>query len=389
MKVLFCHDGPIKKDEKGNFYGIAHNNEMFKRYYTLGNELSVAMRVKHVSQSEMSERQSQITVSPFEVIECFNTSSLKGRLIHRKQNRKILENAVLNSDYIVARIPSVIGFIAIDVAKKHNKPYLIEVVACPWDAFWNHSLIGKIVAPYMYTATKKRVKQAKHVVYVTNAFLQKRYPTKGEQINCSNVILKNTDSVVLEKRLEKIHGMQNEKKIIIGTTAAVNVRYKGQQYIIEALGELKKQGINHFEYHLVGDGDKSFLQSVAIKNDVEDKVLFLGALKHSEIFDWLDTIDLYAQPSRQEGLPRALIEAMSRGLPSFGADTAGIPELLENKYVFSNSKNNIKEIIEILRSYDEFSFLNQSKRNYMESKKYNAEVIEARRSSFFERFKNA
>ena len=49
--------------------------------------------------------------------------------------------------------------------------------------------------------------------------------------------------------------MQKSSKIVIGTAAAVNVKYRGQQYVIEALGELKKQGITNYEYHLVGGGE--------------------------------------------------------------------------------------------------------------------------------------
>ena len=238
-------------------------------------------------------------------------------------------------------MPSTIGFLAIDYAKKYKKPYLVEVVACPWDAFWNHSFKGKLFAPYMYYSTKRRVRNAKYVVYVTNEFLQKGYPTNGQNTNCSNVALMEFDNNVLGKRLDKIKSMQEASKIIIGTTAAVNVRHKGQQYVIKALGKLKKQGIANYEYQLIGGGNQSYLKTIAEKYDVLEQVKFLGPVPHNEVFDWLDTIDIYVQPSRQEGLPRALIEAMSRGLPAFGANTAGIPELIEDEFIFSNTRNNI------------------------------------------------
>src|SRR5690606_15570335 len=120
----------------------------------------------------------------------------------------------------------------------------------------------------------------------------------------------------------------SQNKIIIGTTAAIDVKHKGQQYVIEALGELKKNGYTKFEYHLVGGGDPAYLKSIAKRHNIEENIHFLGTLPHNKVFEWLDNIDIYVQPSRQEGLPRALIEAMSRGLPAFGANTAGIPELL-------------------------------------------------------------
>jgi glycosyltransferase involved in cell wall biosynthesis len=388
MNVLFCHDGPLKRDENGKFYGIAHNNSTFKRYYVLGEKLNVAIRVNEVLKKEAILLFSQISISPFHVFKCPNLLSLKGLLTQKKKAKKIVNLAIENSNFVIARLPSMIGFLAVDLAKSKNKPYLIESVACPWDGYWNHSLKGKLVAPFMYFATKKRIKNAPYVLYVTNEFLQKRYPTTGKSIGCSDVALPVFNDSILNARLKKINSLKPNDKIIIGTTAAVNVKYKGQQYIIKALGKLKKQGITNYEYQLVGAGDQSFLKSMAKKYNVSKQVVFLGALPHNKVFDWLDSIDLYVQPSRQEGLPRALIEAMSRGLPAFGAKTAGIPELLEPKFIFSNTRKNIIEICNILKTFDKEMMLIQAKRNFEEAKNYDSNVIEKRRKAFFSLFKN-
>ncbi|SIS82813.1 glycosyltransferase [Salimicrobium salexigens] len=389
MRVLFCHDGPLKKDENNSYYGTAHNDETFKRYYNIANELTIAIRVNEISEDAANNKLSKITVSPLEVIRISDLSSLKGALFRKSEVKRKIKKAVKNSDYIVVRLPSLIGYLSFDEAKKQNKPCLVELVACPWDAFWNHSLIGKGVAPFMYYSTKKRVKKASHVIYVTNEFLQRRYPTKGINVNCSNVSLKRIDDSILEKRLDKITEMQNEQKIIIGTTAAVNVKYKGQQDIIQALGKLKSQGITNFEYQLIGGGDQSYLKAIAKRFDVEEQVIFLGPLSHSEVFDWLDRIDIYAQPSKQEGLPRALIEAMSRGLPAIGAKTAGIPELIDSKHIFSNTKNNIDEIISMLLSFEKKTLIEEAIKNFNEAKNYQKEIIETRRKEFFSKFRDS
>ena len=128
---------------------------------------------------------------------------------------------------------------------------------------WNHSWKGKLVAPFMWYVTKKMVKNAPYVLYVTNDFLQRRYPSTGRTINCSNVALPTLDESVLDARLQKIKQMTKNKPVVIGTTAAVDVRYKGQEYVIQAIAELNKQGYN-YEYRLVG-GDKARLQSIAEK----------------------------------------------------------------------------------------------------------------------------
>lgn len=387
MRVLFAHDGPIQRDEYGNFYGIAHNDDTFRRYYRIAEKIAVVIRVKDIDKVSAVKKYSKISVSPFEVIESPNISSVKGMIIKRYEAKKIIKKEVMESDFVIARLPSVIGFLAIDYARKYNRPYFVEMVACPWDAYWNHSVLGKIIAPIMYQNTRKRVKKADYVLYVTNEFLQKRYPTLGLSVNCSDVALMDFDDSVLNKRLKKISNMNADSKIVIGTTAAVDVKYKGQRYIIEAMGRLKKQGVSNIEYQLVGGGDQEYLKKLAQKFEVLDQVEFLGPLPHSQVFNWLDTIDIYTQPSRQEGLPRALIEAMSRALPSFGAKTAGIPELLDNDFIFNNNINNIKEICSILLKFDKKKLQEQAIRNFNEAKKYEKDLIEDKRNEFYRLFK--
>ncbi len=106
-------------------------------------------------------------------------------------------------------------------------------------------------------------------------------------------------------------------------------------------------------------------------------------MRHEDVFNWLETIDIYTQPSRQEGLPRALIEAMSRGLPAFGARTAGIPELLEKEFIFSNTKYNIDEICSILVGFSKEKMLSQSIYNFNEAKKVQKRVLLIIEGRFF------
>ena len=387
MKLLFCYDGPMAIDENNNAYPQTFTEKVLARYFSIADEVILIMRTKLIDPN--STELQKINIDRLRIVSCPNLSSIKGKFFDHKKAKKILKNEMINCDFIISRLPSQIGNLAIDMAIKLGKPYLVELVGCPWDALWNHSLKGKFVAPYMYFKTKKLVKDAKYVVYVTNEFLQKRYPTNGKSVNCSDVALKEFDDNVLINRLNKINSLKDSRKIVIGTTAAVDVRYKGQQYVIKALGELKKKGVTNYEYQLVGGGDQTYLKSIAEKYNVTDQVKFLGSIPHKKVFNWLDSIDIYVQPSRQEGLPRALIEAMSRGLPAFGANTAGIPELLESKYIFSNTRQNTKEICNILQSFTKDVMKEQAKRNYEEAKKYDKTIIEERRRQFFIAFKNS
>ena len=376
MSFLFVHDHRFSyKNERYYSSGGIGNNKTFDRY------ISVFGPMRIISRIVPRENISGLLEINNEFVEIKGEETV-GKTI------QILKSEIKKYEYIIVRMPSFLGIKAIQYSKKYKKKYLIELVACPWDALWNHSYKGKLLAPFVYYLTKKYIYNSNYVIYVTEKFLQKRYPTKGRNTNCSNVLISDFDELVLKKRIDRIS--KQKEKMIIGTIGAVNVKYKGQQFIIQALGSLKKKGIVNFEYHLVGNGDKSYLKKIARDYDVSEQVVFVGGLPHQEVFNWLDQkIDLYVQPSRQEGLPRALIEAMSRALPAFGAKTAGIPELLDNEFIFSNTPSNIQEIEEMLTLFTQEKMIEQANRNFEIAKKYQASVIEERRRKIFLEFKGA
>lgn len=378
MKALFCYDGPIQYDDEGKHYSPVVNNTVFNRYLGHADHLTVAIRVEPFREGADTSRSKLIDETNVDVVAIPSQSTLTGIVFRRAEAARILTEQMKNADFAIIRLPSFIGQLAVKIARKLHKPYLVEVVGCPWDSLWNYGLKGKAIAPWMTLSMKQQVKHADYAIYVTNNFLQKRYPTKGVSTNCSNVEINSVSEEVLQRRLEKIRcGNEN---FILGTTAAVNVPYKGHQYVIEALGKLKKQGITNYTYQMVGDGDQSRLKQVIKDNDVVDQVEFLGSMTHDKVFQWLDTIDIYVQPSRQEGLPRALIEAMSRGLPAIGAATGGIPELIQPECIFSNTNRNIEEICELLQSYTPERMEREACRNHAEASIYLIENIKKRRN---------
>lgn len=385
MRMMYCHDGPLFRDQFGENYSLGLSNQVFERYSSITDEIDLAIRIRNLKKEEIEGRMSPIDLPYLNVIDSPNLSSIKGLVVDRKNFRAELEEHAKKADFIICRLPSHIGNLGVDVAKKLNKPYLIEMVACPWDSLWNYNFKGKFVAPFFKMATKKRVRNASHVVYVTNEFLQNRYPTLGASTNCSNVLLNSVEDKVREERLKKIQSIPT-RKMVIGTTGSVDIKFKGQKFVIKALSKLKKEGYTNIEYQLVGKGDPAYLKKVCEYYDVSEMVKFLGPKKHEDVFKWLDTIDLYCQPSKQEGLPRGLIEAMSRALPAFGARTGGIPELLNDHYVVDRIEKDIDKIASLIKEFDVASMREQAIRNHEESKLYLHRSIEERRQVFLKKF---
>lgn len=385
MKAIFCYDGPLYRDENGDYYDSILNDQMFQRYFKVADELELVIRIRQTEQNVIGKRMNKLENPKINVVECPNLSSIGGLLKNTNRAKQLLKERIEQADLVFIRLPSVIGNYSVDICEKLGKKYLVEVVGCPWDSYWNYGLKGKLVAPMAAQLMRLKVKNAPYVLYVTNSFLQRRYPTKGKTINCSNVELQPMTDDILNKRMSRIDDYNEKTRLIIGTAAGLDVKYKGQQYIIKALGELKKQGITDFEYHLIGGGSGDYLKHIAEECGVSEQVKIVGQMPHENVFDWMDNIDIYAQPSRQEGLPRSMIEAMSRGLPCIGARTAGIPELIDNKFIFSNSKSEIDEIAEILLKLrnDKELIRNTAVVNCEEAKKYQRDILVERRTKFF------
>ena len=100
----------------------------------------------------------------------------------------------------------------------------------------------------------------------------------------------------------------------------------------------------------------------------------------------LDEIDIYIQPSLQEGLPRSVIEAMSRGCPAIGAKTAGIPELVSAECVVRRkSPGDIANTVLNISSAEKLAELAQI--NFEKSKEYLDTVLGERRNAYYDKIK--
>lgn len=382
MAVLFAHDGYMGVINE-EIYSDTYDNKIIERYKEISQNVIFLVRKRdYKNDTRLKEKINHMEQSNFSFQGVDNFKTLKGYLGLKTIKEKV-NSCVRDAEYIVARIPSDLGFLAIKYAQKYSKPYLVEVVGCPLDSLSNYNAVGKLLAPIYMMHMKKIVKKAPYVLYVSKTFLQKRYKTYGRQINCSNVELEKTSEIILQNRLKKIRNT-DKKRMVIGTLAAVNVKYKGQQFVIKAINMLREAGYE-IEYQLVGGGSKDYLKKIAQKEKVSKQVKFLGELPHEKVFEWLSTIDIYIQPSLTEGLPRALIESMSLGCPALGSDSGGIPELLDKTCLFP--KRDIRQLVKLIKNFDTEKMLVEAERNFFASQEYTKKVLDQRRIDFYREFK--
>lgn len=79
---------------------------------------------------------------------------------------------------------------------------------------------------------------------------------------------------------------------------------------------------------LIGDGDqKQYLQKLASDLNIKEKISFFG-FKNNRL-EYLNGFDVFVLPSRLEGIPRCLMEALAAGKP-VTSDIPGSRELIQN-----------------------------------------------------------
>jgi glycosyltransferase involved in cell wall biosynthesis len=385
VKLLFVHDHIFQKDETGTYYSSQLPYSVWLRYLAVFDEVIVAGRNKVVKQSNIDNKISVSSGPNVNFIEIPTLSKISELYNNRKTGSRNLMSALTDCDALIARLPSEVGLLAISIAKKLKKPYMVEVVGDVWHALWNYgNWKGKLYAPIATIKTKNAIKTSPFAIYVTENMLQQRYPCNGMTSHASNVQIDNTNINVYHSRITKINNASEPLQIgLIGSLAS---SVKGVDTALLALAELRGK-TPEFEFRVLGSGSSQRWSEMSINLGVDNITHFEGTLAGGiQIFEWLDNIDLYIQPSLTEGLPRALIEAMSRGCPAIGSTAGGIPELLDpaNTHKPGDSHSLSKLIEQTLNNKD--IQLKSAKRNFEKAMEFSNDLLERRRTDFLRTF---
>lgn len=394
MNALFAHDHRFIPAEGAVWSESQFEAALWPRYLAHFDALTVVARHgdmphgKTVAQMEQSS-------APGVAFDLFdNLSSLRGLTLARPAAARRMRALVARHDAVIARLPSEIGLLAIAAARAAGKPWAVEVAGCPWDGLWHYGgLTGRAYAPIAWLRMRRALRRADHAIYVTREFLQRRYPTRARNTaSASNVILTDVSPTVLEARLARIAAMPDrasDRPLRLGLIGTLRGRYKGIQTLLAALAQARDD-LPPLSLHILGGGDPAPWQAEAARLGVADLVQFDGTLPAGDpVLHWLDGIDLYLQPSLQEGLPRAVIEAMSRGCPVLASTVAGIPELLPDPDLIR--PGDAAALVRLLqrRATDPAWMAARARTNWDTARDYRAELLEERRRAFWGRFRDS
>jgi glycosyltransferase involved in cell wall biosynthesis len=379
VRLVFAHDTWFIRAPDGRVF-TDRGSFPWDRYLEFASSITVVSRMRDLNPGESTERMALASHPQVSFVELPNLATPVGRFVKRRSARRSLTAVLEQADALVARLPSEIGGLACWVAHDLGLPWAVELVTCPWDAIWNYgNWKGRVFAPVAWWETRRLLKRAPFSLYVTSQFLQRRYPPGGHAVGVSDVEIA-VDPTALKQRLAR----QDEGPLVFGTIAAL-LPFKGFDTAFAALGRARP-ALPPFEFRVLGAGDVDQYRRMADAAGVADVVHFDGTRPAgAPVLEWLDAIDVYLQPSRQEGLPRAMVEAMSRACPALGSTAGGIPELLDADSL--HKPGDAAGLARLLvRSADPQWRRAQAARNVEVAAAYAPDVLDARRREFWQAF---
>lgn len=388
MKVLVVSDSHIEKLPDNTYWcrTAVHGYEFWTRYLNIFDGVIVASRVKKV-QTIDKNKYNRVDGKGIEIKELPFIRGAKGYLLNFFEMKKRVSNLLGDESCAIFRMPSIPAFMYLYSFKKTKKPYAFEIIADPIDAY-SENKIAKIIFTKLL---KREIKFANGVSYVTEKFLQKRYPSRAHIEGNSNLFFTEHYSSIdlpISFFSKKKKFTNNEIFKIIHVASAINSDIKGHTVLLETINNLISLG-KQVELTCVGDGDKrSYYEDMAKELGIEKNVVFTGLFSSkNDLREKLIDSDLFLFPSKAEGLPRAVIEAMAVGLPCISTNVNGIPELIESKYLFDplDSDGMTKMVASLIDNADERKRMSEV--NYSNALKYLNTELEIRRNNFYSKLK--
>lgn len=363
MKLLYVTDNGFAKSDKGFTYSAPNyaHIEHLKRYFS--SFVIVARNNCHEKGYTLISKDISHEVYLFDRKDI---SSI----------RRCIKEQLPNVDAVMCYGTN--GYFASSIARKYNK---VVISYSGGDVFKfllsRHNLKGFLLAPIGLYTHKEMFKNSDFGHYC-DEFLFKRYPANGRMMACSGVSIEYTDTN-LKNRLEKIKLFDVSGNIKLGLIGHTLNNLKGIDVAIKALAELPKK----YTLEIVGRGEHSEYDMLAKKLGCFDQVIFLGTLAAGdEIFTWLDNIDIYIQPSRIEGLPRATIEAMSRGCPIVASNTGAMGKLIDDEFIVPiEDPQALAEKIRLISQYKNME--KYARQNFERAYEYSTEVRDRKYDDFY------
>ncbi|CAI0912541.1 glycosyltransferase family 4 protein [Serratia liquefaciens] len=380
---VICNNRMLS-DTSGNYWVSkqTYGDNFWKRYLTIFSVVRPICRVTLVD--NIPDGWVRITLDNVKPIPIPDFQGVGQLLKIFSKLRKELLSAIGLVDKIIIRGPTILSSVIQDKFLVPKTAYGIEVVSDPWDDFakgsYNHKL-RIFLQQFFYLTFKMLVKNAYVISYVTSNYLQKKYPAKNAEFSTNYSSISLTSSDIIDSG---ITCFPRSDVWHIGLIARLDTPHKGGDILLKSIKKCLDVGAN-VKCTIVGDGiELAVLKRLTQQLGIQKHVMFPGAVStKDEVFAYLDSFDIFVLPTRQEGLPRSVIEAMARGLPCLSTPIGGVPEIVNENELFK--LDDLDELaMKIMNLMDNPDYCTRlSQENLHKSKCFEEAELESRRNKLY------
>ena len=388
MNVLVVVDGTyFRTKDKAVYSQGVYGYSFFKRYLTVFKEVYVMARIKDVTSVPEG-----LKLANGERVSFLALPSYKGPIQYMSKRfkvKKLTKELIKDFECCILRVPSATAQGVFSIINK-QMPTALEVVVDPWEYFAPNTITKwyrPFVRVYWTLQLKKMCRKADGVSYVTSSYLQGKYPCEAFKekpgyftASYSSVEIKDgsiAEPRVYEERKGTFH--------FVHAAVSFTTEGKGHKILMQALKQVVDAGYDA-DVTFIGDGPlRSNFEDYAKELGIQDRVIFVGRLPGAEaVRKQMMKADVFVFPTRAEGLPRVLIEAMAEGLPCISTPVCGIPEILEKEWMFpyDDIKGFSACMIKCINNPEILT--EQSKRNVIVAKKFVNSTLAGERNKFYE-----
>jgi glycosyltransferase involved in cell wall biosynthesis len=382
MRLVIATEERFDRTPDGAVWSTAQGHFGFwARYLDAFDEVAVAARVREVPDNgRAGARADGDGVSFIPIPYYLGPRQYARRYVHA---RRALHAAFGPDDAVLLRLPAQVATTMAPAVWRDGRPYGVEVVGDPYDVFAPGAVTHPLRPYFRWSyarAQRRQVARAAAVAYVTEHALQRRYPASDGAYTTHYSSVELGDDAFVDRPRPPRPAGEEMRLVTVGSFAHM---YKGIDVLLRAVRHGLDRG-QPVRLAIVGEGrHRPEMERLAADLGIAGSVDFVGQLPSSAaVRAELDRADLFVMASRTEGLPRAMIEAMARGLPCVGTTVGGIPELLPPACMVppDDAEGLAGAVAAMLDAPDNRA--RAAARNLEKARAYRAEVLSARRREF-------